>query len=283
VNTSQHLAHPAIPIALIELPPFSAVALKVLRVASSELSQLIALSNLISSDAVFAGSILRVVNSPLYGIRVEVVSILEAMMLLGLERIKGVALTIGIRSYLRNSLEAPAIKACWRHSLGCAVIAGELARASGVKEDVAYTAGVMHDIGRLALAVAYPGQYAEFLAGALAAKCDALEGEREAFGIDHCQAGRALVARWNLPGSFQDVASRHHEPMSPGESDLLAIIRASCLLADVLGFEAIHPYHARNYENLLTELPKKFRNRLPLEPTDMAFRIACKINAIEST
>jgi HD-like signal output (HDOD) protein len=232
---------------------------------------------------VFAAAILRIVNSPLYGVRMEIASILEATMLLGLERIKGVALTIGIRSYLNSALEAPAIKACWRHSLACAVIAGELARGGQVKEDIAYTAGMMHDIGRLALAVAYPGRYAEFLSSLDSTPANALEREREIFEIDHCQAGRLLVSRWNLPDSFLAVTEHHHDPLVEGECDLLAIIRSGCILADVLGFEAIHPAHPRNYEDLLTELPKNFRNKLPLEPTDLNFRIACKINAIEST
>lgn len=282
MTTSQHLAQPAIPIGLIELPPFSAVAIKVLRVASSELSQLIALSNLISADSAFAGAILRIVNSPIFGIRSEVDSVLEATMLLGLERIKGVALTIGIRSYLDNALEAPAIKACWRHSLACAVSAGELARASEVKEDVAYTAGVMHDIGRLALAVAYPERYVDLIASLEAQPGDALERERETFGIDHCQAGRTMVTRWKLPESFIAVTACHHDPLAEGETGIPAIIRASCMLADVLGFEAVPPFHSRNYEALLSEMPKKFRNRLPLEPTELTFRVACKINAVES-
>ena len=149
----QHVDCPEIPIALLELPPFSTVAVKVLQLVASNVSELKALSNLIGSDPAFAGAILRIINSPLFGMRKQISSVFDATVLLGLERIKGVALTIGIRTYLHETLEVPAIKACWRHSLACAMIAGELARGSEVKEDVAFTAGVIHDIGRLALAV----------------------------------------------------------------------------------------------------------------------------------
>ncbi len=153
MTASRHLNCPEIPIALLELPPFSTVAVKVLQLVSSDFSELKALSNLIGSDPAFSGAVLRIVNSPLFGMRKQIASVFDATVLLGLERIKGVALTIGIRTYLQDTLEVPAIKGCWRHSLACAIIGRELARGSEVKEDIAFTAGVIHDIGRLALAV----------------------------------------------------------------------------------------------------------------------------------
>ena len=71
--------------------------------------------------------------------------------------------------------------------------------------------------------------------------------------------------------------------MNAGEIGLLAIIQASCMLADTLGFDAVLPAHPRNYETLLAGLPKKFRDKLPVDPADLTFVVAFKINSIEST
>jgi putative nucleotidyltransferase with HDIG domain len=271
-----------LPRALLEVRPFSAVAIKALQVVSNEYGQLRELSELIISDAAFSGEILRIVNSPLFGIRKEVSGILQATLLLGLERVKGVVATIGMKAYLGDSLDVPALRACWRHSLACAVVAEEMARASLMEEDVAYTAGLMHDIGRLALAVAYPQKYAAFLMSTEKEPCDAVQYERELFGIDHCQAGRLLVLRWNLPKHYVGITSQHHEPAAGGNLDMLAIVRHSCRMADALGFNAVYPLQPQSYDEILACLPDRDRGRLPHEPSGLIFQIANKINSIES-
>jgi hypothetical protein len=127
------------PQALTGVPPFPAVAIRALKFISNESGQLRALSELIATDSALSGEILRVVNSPLVGLRNEISSILQAIVLLGLEHVKGVVLTIATKSYLGDSLEIPALRACWRHSLACAVIAKDLAPLSLVEPDVAVT------------------------------------------------------------------------------------------------------------------------------------------------
>jgi putative nucleotidyltransferase with HDIG domain len=280
-TTTQPPAHAQIPLALVEVPPLPAVAIKALQMASSEFGQMRELSDLVSADPAFCAEILRVANSPLWGINYEVKSVLQALLLLGLERTKGVILTIGIRSYLADAIHIPAFLACWRHSIACALVAEELARVSRAQPDVAYTAGLTHDIGRLALAVIHREAYADFLRNSQSQSGETLARERELFATDHCEAGGSLAERWNLPRSLAEVISKHHHPPQENRFGLLEVIHFACRIADSLGFEAAHAPDTPAYVELIAAMPAPMRDRLPVDRNDFAFRIASIINSIE--
>jgi hypothetical protein len=112
--------------------------------------------------------------------------------------------------------------------------------------------------------------------------CDALQCERDLFGIDHCQAGIQLVSRWKLPVTFIPVISRHHEAATAGEPAVLSVVRISCGMADALGFNVVYPLRPRNYEEILGDLPVRERSLIPREPAELTSYIADKINSIES-
>jgi HD-like signal output (HDOD) protein len=268
---------------LTEVPPFPAVAIKALQIISNEHGQLHELSELITADPAFSVQILKMANSALYGGRVEISSILQAILILGLERIKGVVTTIALKAYLGDSIEVPALRACWRHSLASAVIAEELARLSLIEPDFAYTAGLIHDIGRLGMVAAYPEKYATFLTSTETGCCGTLPCERDLFGIDHCQAGRQLVIRWNLPKIFIAVTSQHHDAAIAGEPAVLWTVRHSCMIADALGFDVIERLPHRSYDEILGTLPERDRGRFPQDPSELTNFIANKINLIECT
>jgi putative nucleotidyltransferase with HDIG domain len=280
-TTSEPSVHAQVPLALVEVPPFPAVAIRALQMVTSEFGRFRELSDLVSADPAFSSEILRVANSPLWGINYEVKSILQALLLLGLERTKGIVLTIGIRAYLADALQVPAFLACWRHSLACALVAEELARASRAEPDSAYTAGLIHDIGRLALAVIHREAYSDFLKNTDGAPGDVLQRERDQFGIDHCEAGESLVMRWNLPRSFADITSRHHRPPREGCFDLIEVVHLACQMADALGFEAAHHPDAPPYVEILARVPESGRDLLPADRNEFAFRVAAIINSIE--
>ncbi|HEY2646643.1 MAG TPA: HDOD domain-containing protein [Candidatus Acidoferrales bacterium] len=266
---------------LSKVPAFPVVAIKVLQIISNDRGQLRELSDLITSDAAISGEILRMANSALFGIRMEVSSILQATHMLGLERVKGLVVTIAMKAYLNGALEIPALRACWRHSLACALISEDFAKVSRMEGDVAYTAGLMHDVGRLALVAAYRKPYADFLASAEDTPCDALQRERELFGVDHCQVGQLLMTRWKLPKVLMEVASRHHDPAVPGEPAFLSIVRRSCRMADTLGFGAIQPHQSRSYVEILAEIPERERTRFPPQFNEFVEHIASRINSLE--
>lgn len=267
---------------LLHLPPFPPLALRIMRMVSQTDVPMKELSDLISADQAFSAEILMIANSPLYLPSREITSILQATTLLGLERVKGLAVTVGVRAYLGNGFNVPSLRACWRHSLACALISEKLAGHAHTDKDTAYAAGLIHDIGRLGLAALQPVQYSIFLENTTKNPCDVLAREKELFGLNHCQAGKNLVESWHLPHEFSAVVARHHEQCRWEEDNLLTLVHLGCSIADSLGFASAHGPNPPTYEDLLAEIPEIIRNKLPSKSEEMAFMIARQINAIES-
>ena len=193
----------------LHLPPFPQVAVRVLQLANNENVQLHQLCDLISSDAAFASEVLTVANSVLYAPRYPSTSILQAVAVLGAHTLQGMCVTVGVRAYLGRAMSQPAMRWVWRHNLACAIVAERIASAGFINKDTAYTAGILHDVGRVALAVLQPKLYAELLQSHHGPAASILPAERDLFGWDHCQTGHQLVSSWNLPDHLDAVVAEH--------------------------------------------------------------------------
>lgn len=265
---------------LVSLPPFPAVAMRVLSLLAKEDLGLKELTQQIQADPVLSSEVLTMSNSVLFGFRTEIRSILQATTLLGAQRVKGIAMTIAMKTYLTESFQLPVVLACWRHNLACALVAEELARVSLIEKDFAYLAGLLHDIGRLALGMSKPHEYGELLNSEQREPLDILEREREMFGMDHCEAGRRLMQSWKLPQQFCEVATHHHAPRG-GKFDIVALVNRSCLLADSIGFAAAASARPRKFESVLATLPERERKRFDPDRERFALNIAIKIHSLE--
>ncbi len=271
------------PWAHLRLPPFPQVAIRVLQLTNNENVQLHELSELISSDAAFASEVLTIANSLVYAPRYTACNILQAIAVLGANHLQGMCLTVGVRSYLGKALNHPLIRNVWRHNLACAIIAQQLAAAGFMDKDTAYTAGVMHDIGRLALAVIRPNEYAILLARHQGSAASVLPKETELFGCDHCAAGRRLIEDWKLPSAFEPVVCDHHAPRrSDGAWSMAELIKISCKLADAVGFRAFPGCEVTAFADLQAELPPRERAAFHSELESLAQEVTRKINAVES-
>ena len=275
---------------LLELPPFPAIAVKALQMASDSQMRLRELHEIISTDQAFSAELLKIANSPLYGMRTAIKNTLQASILLGYTRLKRLVLTVGIRGYLVKTMDTPSLRLCWRHSLACAIVAEDLVTASfeakcdvpiPVDKDFAFTAGIIHDVGRMALAVVKPKQYAELLRNTENDHCN-LAGEQDLFGANHCEIGRFLVVTWNLPEDFIAVTSQHHDILLGRPMNALGVIQFSCMMANVLGFHVTPSTGMRPYEALLGDLPEGERQYFGRTREEYAAQIACRIDAIES-
>ena len=251
---------PDLPSVLEGLPPFPTIALRVMQLVSAVDVRLKELSDLITADQSYSAQVLRLANSPMFGLRAEVRGILQAIVVLGVERIKALAFAAGIQTYLAKPLRDPLLAPSWRHSLASAIIAEQLGRISLIEEDVAYTAGLLHDIGRLALIAAQPVRYSKLVASAVQSPFDFLEAERHLFGIDHCEAGNCIVAKWKLPHILGGVASLHHSQPTDSRFEIVAVARTACQLADALGFAAVRPLQPLGVDEVIATLPDRERN-----------------------
>jgi HD-like signal output (HDOD) protein len=262
------------------LPPFPAVAVRALNLMAGTETSLRELCDLIRTDPAFSAAVLRLANSPLIGFSKEITSVLQASMLLGFRRLQSVAVTIGLKVYLEGSY-TPLLRACWRHSIACAILAERSAKWSAFDKASAHTAGTMHDIGRLAMAFLMPQSYARVVEQGADHPADLLQIEREICGLDHCEAGLALVNAWNLPGSFVEITSCHHDTR-PVAHDIVSLLRPCCLLADALGFRVVRYRSTPSYEDVLDAFPEGARNALPASARDLANEITREIRLIEA-
>jgi HD-like signal output (HDOD) protein len=273
----------SVPWAHLRLPPFPQVAVQVLQLANNENVQLHQLSDLISSDPAFAGEVLTVANSLLYAPRFPATSILQAIAVLGANNLQGLCLTVGVRTYLGKCLSHPSMRATWRHNLACGLIAEQMASAGFMDKDIAFTLGVMHDIGRLALAVIRPKEYGQLLESHIGSPGSILNAERELFGWDHCEAGQHLISDWKLPQDFEAITSEHHCAVNrDGFWGMTELISVSCRMADAVGFAAFPGCEAIPFADLLEELPDRERRTFHTTVDTLAFEVEKKIDAVEA-
>jgi putative nucleotidyltransferase with HDIG domain len=272
-----------VPWAQLRIPSFPQISIRILQLANNDTAPMRRLSDLISSDAGFSSEVLTLANSPLYARRTSVTTVNQAIALIGTEALKGLCLTVGVRAYLGKALKQESIRAVWRHSLACALIAEQIASAANTDKDSAYTAGILHDIGRLGLSVLHPQHYASLLQSHIGDSHSLLESERALFGFDHCEAGFNLVADWNLPPEFESVLSRHHSPpQDTGPWTMLDLIGLSCRMADATGFSVFPGCESPSYPELFQQLPPREQKSFYPDVHILAFDIANKINALET-
>jgi HD-like signal output (HDOD) protein len=266
----------------LRIPPFPQIALQVLQLANNENVQLHELSDLIAEDPAFASEVLTVANSLLYAPRFPASSILQAISVLGANNLHGLCMTVGVRGYMGKALNQPCMRTMWRHNLACALIADQVASVGYMDREVAYTSGVMHDIGRLALAVLRPKEYSLPLGAHTGTPVSILSAERELFGWDHCEAGRQLIVDWNLPVEFEPIVADHHAPRTNGSWRMADLINVCCRMADTAGFPAFSGCEATPFPELLDELPTRERGLFHSTIEPLAFEIGKKINAVEA-
>jgi putative nucleotidyltransferase with HDIG domain len=273
----------ALPWAYLRLPPFPQVAIRVLQLAKDENVQLHQLCDLISSDPAFASEVLTVANSLLYAPRYPSTSILQAVAVLGANTLQGMCVTVGVRAYLGKQMNLPAMRNLWRHNLACAIIAQRLAGSGFIDKDLAYTSGILHDIGRMALAVLQPKAYAELLESHHGSPASVLDVERSLFGMDHCETGRQLIADWNLPENFEAAVADHlGARRKDGAWDVAELVKVSCAMASAVGYAAFPGCEPAAYHDLLEQLPARERKLFQINAEGLQLEVAENIKAIES-
>lgn len=272
----------SLPWAHLRLPPFPQVAIRVLQLANNENVQLHQLCDLISSDPAFASEVLTVANSAMYAPRYPASSILQAIAVLGANTLHGMCITVGVRAYLGKSMSQPAMRGLWRHNLACAILAERLASEGSLDKDTAYTSGILHDIGRIALAVIQPKEYANLIETHHGTPASILDGERQIFGWDHCETGKQLVTDWKLPSEFDAIVSEHHcTKRTDGAWGMAELVNVCCRMADTVGFPAFPGCEVAAFAALFEELPARERRLFTTDLETLSTDVANSIHAIE--
>lgn len=254
-----------------------------MQLVANENVQLHQLCDLISADLAFASEVLTIANSLLYAPRFPASSIMQAVSVLGANHLQGICVTVGVRSYLGKSMRLPAMRGLWRHNLATAIVAQRIASSGILDKELAYTAGILHDIGRFALSVLRPQEYAQLLESHSGSPCSLLAGERDLFGWDHCEVGAQLIADWNLPSEFVSSVSDHHAlRRHDGSWNLTELVKVSCKFADAAGYPAFGGCGVVPYMDLLDELPARERRLFHPVVESLAAELQTAIQAVEN-
>jgi HD-like signal output (HDOD) protein len=171
---------------LARLHPFSPVAVAVLQLLDREQSSTQEIARLVQSDPALTAETLAYVNSPLFPMRTTITELHQAVLVLGAENTRRLTTTLAMRGFLKSAPNQAVTRRFWRHSLATGLIAAELAPVYGLAPDLANTAGVLYDIGRVGLLARNPAEYSEVVFKLHDNVEAILTAEREACGMDHC-------------------------------------------------------------------------------------------------
>ncbi len=222
--------------AIATLPEVTA---KIITTVEDPKSSAAQLHKIVSHDPALVTRILKVVNSAFYGLPGQIASVERAIVLLGLNAVKNIAVAASLGQMFRG------VKLCdgytardlWTHCIGVAVTAREIAKQAKLPlADEAFLAGMIHDIGILVSLQTWPEQLRDVCEKAKSGTQSFVEVEREIIGVDHEALGAALAERWKFPKSCQLVAGHHHDPMSltDGSRTLVGVVH----IADTLCCQA---------------------------------------------
>jgi putative nucleotidyltransferase with HDIG domain len=274
---TETLVRPQAPWALRLVPPFPSVAQRIAALARQEDSSAQQLAELVKMDPSFSAELLRFANSALFGARHSVSSLQQAIMLIGMDRVKTMAALVVLNRMVRSSVKIQALRKVWMHSLATAVIAQEAAAQMGVDRDTAYTAGLLHNLGTLGLMSAYPAEYSRMLEVSNDFGFDLLKTERDLFDIDHCAAGAYLAQDWDFPDELAAAIAVHHDDPVLGQTGLDTLVQVSWRLADALGFAAFSPAKKWTFEELTRYLSISRSSWLNKAPDDVRQELTARL------
>jgi len=238
-----------------KLPVLPEMLLRLLAACEDPDRSLTEISDIISKDPALSLRVLQLVNSAYYSFRHTFSTIEQAVVYLGANTIKNLALTTSVHQVFEekrsNGIGRTYTGHFWYHSLLTATLARQLALESGVGgvED-AYLAGLLHDIGKRLLSSAFPKTYiVDYLQSS--DQEDMLEREVETTGLNHCEAGAWLVRQWKLGSLVADAIEYHHEPIEQ-VSEAFPLVKV-VYLANVLANRQTKSAHLAKVGAMLLE------------------------------
>jgi len=196
-----------------DLPPLPAVAARVMSMAEDEKTSAMDLAQVLATDQALTAKLIRISNSAYYGFARRISTVREAVVMLGFKQVRQVAVGASLmNNFKRGQDDGFDLDLFWGHSVAVAVTAEALAKKSfAVKPEDAFTAGILHDIGRLVLRQVMPAEFARAVAIARSGEAPLHIAEQMETGYSHDEVGKALGELWKFPGHLVDAVRCHHD------------------------------------------------------------------------
>lgn len=215
------------------LPTIPGVLRKLLAVIENPKVSMTEIGSFITNDPVLTSRVLKVVNSPIYGFPGRISSVSQALMLLGLNVVRGMLLGVSVFDAMQKTMLG-----LWEHSLGCAISARIIASRKGLSEpEEVSIAALLHDLGKVVMGLKFPDEYRQSITNAEQKGMFIFEAEREQFFITHADAGAWVAQKWNFPRPLVEVIEYHHKPqLSRNVPVQTAIVHLADILVRGMGF-----------------------------------------------
>ena len=184
------------------------------------------INKIVSHDPALVTRILKVVNSAFYGLPGQIASVERAIVLLGINAIKNIAVAASLGKLFKGGTLGAgfAPRDLWTHCIAVGVAARDLARQMRVPlADEAFLAGMIHDVGLLVSLQVFPDRLAEICERAKVEETPFCDIERQVIQMDHQQLGQTLCELWKFPRSCQLVAGYHHRPTQLSDNNRLLV------------------------------------------------------------
>ncbi|NPU84706.1 MAG: HDOD domain-containing protein [Syntrophaceae bacterium] len=205
------------------MPSLSTTVAKVLDICNRPDTSPNDLNRVIALDPVLTGRVLHLINSAYYSLPDEVTSLTRAIIVLGVNTVKNLALSTAILEALSGGGNSRALSMdeFWTHSIGVGVIAKSLAAMKGVpaiRREEYFVAGLLHDLGKIPLNVVFPEDYRRVVAlleeGTAGSSSAA---EEQILGLDHARIGALIADKWKQTEAMREVMRCHHTPSAAKE------------------------------------------------------------------
>lgn len=236
-----------------KIPAFSHSVQQIQEMSSDMNCDSAQLVKVIEHDPVLVLKILKMVNSPYFGLSKKITSVNHAVLYIGLNTIKNLALSVSILGVMpRKNAAGFNMDAFLMHSLATATITRMLAKKSGIPEREIFDyflSGLLHDFGKIVLACYLPGEYKEALKIAREETIPLFEVEKQIFGVNHATIGSLLMEKWQIPGSINEALKNHHNA-----TDEDSQMRDFIITADQISKELKIGYSGNN---VIESIPQK--------------------------
>jgi putative nucleotidyltransferase with HDIG domain len=219
-----------------ELPALPKVVKEMLALMSNDDRSDQRFLDLLAMDPALSANALRMANSSFYGRQRQIQTVSEALRVLGHRSMGTLVMAAGTNRVLPVSDQLDwDLNAHWRHAMGTALTAQGLARLMHLNHEVAYTTGLLHDIGQLALAHLSPVSMQAVRAHQLRWDVPVRDAERAVLGIDHGEIGAMLSTQWQLSPPLIEAIEGHHEPNASGGPGLSGLTHLADAISHALG------------------------------------------------
>ncbi|MDR1625025.1 MAG: HDOD domain-containing protein [Spirochaetia bacterium] len=219
-----------------KLPALPVTVSKILEIANNPNTSPVDLNRVISLDPVLMARVMKLINSAYYGVTNQVTSLARAIIMLGINTVKNLALSTAVLGNLskKEDFQALNMNGFWRHSLSVGVLSKLIARSRGIDPKILeeyFIAGLLHDIGKIPLNNTLTTEFVRAMSQADRDRRPLFQTEGEDIGFDHCRAGLIIGLEWKFGDEILETIKCHHslESCAEDHADLVyTVALANC-------------------------------------------------------